>query len=94
MTIETQIATSGEHFQMWKDKALFTNDIYEAKKALERAFFWMELRSAFIFLHTIEKTSGNDRETKDKILKAKINMSRKLSAYAKTLLDEVGQGKR
>ena len=89
MSIETQIATCSEHYQMWKDKALFTNDIYGARKAVERAFFWMELRSAFLFLLTVEKTNGNDSETKEKLIKAKINLSRKLSEYAKELLSEI-----
>ncbi len=86
MPVDTQIATCTEHYQMWKDKALFTNDIYSAKKALERAFFWMELRSAFIFLHTIEQTNGSNQETKQKLIKAKINLSRKLTSYANDLL--------
>ena len=89
MSIETQIATCTEHYQMWKDKALFTNDIYQAKKAIERAFFWMELRSAFLFLSAIEKTKGNDNETKMKLIQAKTNLSRKLSEYAKELLDSI-----
>ena len=84
MTIETQIVTCGEHYQMWKDKALFTNDLYEAKRALERAFFWMELRSAFIFLHSIEKTR-TDSETKQKLIQAKLNLSRKLTEHLKEL---------
>ena len=74
---------------MWKDKASFTNDIHEAKKALERAFFWMELRSAFIFLLSVEKTNGNDSKTKEKLIQAKINLSKKLSEYAKEMLNEI-----
>ena len=89
MPIETQIATCSEHYQMWKDKALFTNDISEARKAVERAFFWMELRSAFLFLLAIEKTKGTDSETREKLIKAKINLSRKLSEYAQELLNEI-----
>ena len=89
MSMETQITTCNEHYQMWKDKALFTNDISEARKAVERAFFWMELRSAFLFLMAVEKTNGNDSETKEKLIKAKINLSRKLSEYAQELLNEL-----
>ncbi len=89
MTLETQIGTCTEHYNMWKDKALFTNDIYQAKKAVERAFFWMELRSAFLFLLSIEKTKGNDSETKEKLIKAKLNLSRKLTEYIKERLQEI-----
>ena len=89
MSAETQIATCSEHYQMWKDKALFTNDIHQARKAVERAFFWMELRSAFLFLLAVEKTKGNDGQTKEKLIKAKINLSKKLTSYANELLNEM-----
>ena len=89
MSIETQIATCSEHYQMWKDKALFTNDIYKARKALERAFFWMELRSAFLFLLAVEKTKGNDSEVKGKLITAKLNLSRKLTEYLKEMINEL-----
>ena len=89
MSVETQIATCSEHYQMWKDRALFTNDGYQAKKAVERAFFWMELRSAFMFLHMVERTKGNDGETKEKLIKAKLNLSKKLSEYLKERLKEI-----
>lgn len=84
MSTETQIATCTEHYQIWKDKALFTNDVHETKKSLERAFFWMELRSAFIFLHSVEKTT-TDGETKQKLIQAKLNLSKKLTEYLKEL---------
>ncbi len=86
MSIQTQIDTCSEHYNMWKDKALFSNDLYEARKAMDRAFFWMELRSAFIFLHTIESTRGSDKGTKEKLIQAKVNLSRKLSDYMKETL--------
>ena len=89
MPIETQIATCSEHYQMWKDKALFTNDINQARKAVERAFFWMELRSAFLFLLTIEKTKGNDSEVKSKLITAKINLSKKLTEYLREMINEL-----
>jgi len=89
MPIETQIATCGEHYQMWKDKALFTNDVNEARKAVERAFFWMELRSAFLFLLSVEKTKGNDSEVKSKLITAKINLSKKLTEYLKEMINEI-----
>ncbi|MBI2542585.1 MAG: hypothetical protein HYW24_00135 [Candidatus Aenigmarchaeota archaeon] len=89
MTIVTQIDTCGKNYQMWKDRALFTNDISQARKALERAFFWLELKSAFVFLHTIEQTKGNDPETKQKLIRAKINLSKKLNEYSKEILREI-----
>ncbi|MBI2545039.1 MAG: hypothetical protein HYW22_00350 [Candidatus Aenigmarchaeota archaeon] len=86
MSIETQIETCSEHYKIWKNKALFSNDLYEARKAIDRAFFWMELRSAFIFLHTIEQTNGQDKKVKQSLIQAKMNLSRKLSEYMKETL--------
>ena len=85
MTIETQIATCDEGYQRWKDKAISSTDIGQARKAIERAFFWMELRSAFMFLHMVEKTNGNDSGVKQKLIHAKLNLSRKLTEYMKEL---------
>ncbi|MBU5537620.1 MAG: hypothetical protein QW818_02935 [Candidatus Aenigmatarchaeota archaeon] len=89
MSLETQIAICTEHYNMWKDKALFTNDICQARKALERAFFWLELRSALLFLLVVEKTKGNNQETKRKLIEAKINLSKKLTDYLKEMINEL-----
>jgi len=89
MSVSNQIDTCNEHYDMWKNKALFSSDIYQARKAMERAFFWIELRSAFIFLHVVEQTNGNDKETKEKLIKAKINLSKKLTEYLNERLKEI-----
>ncbi len=89
MSIESQISLCSENYQKWKNQALFTNDIYGARKAIERAFFWLELQSAFIVLHSIEQTKGNDKEVKFKLIQAKANLSKRLAEYAKGILDEI-----
>jgi hypothetical protein len=61
----------------------------EAKKAMERAFFWLELQSAFITLRAVELTAGNDEEKREKILTAKAKLSRRLIEYAKEILNEL-----
>ncbi|MBI2084434.1 MAG: hypothetical protein HYT70_02380 [Candidatus Aenigmarchaeota archaeon] len=90
MSTETQIATCTEHYKSWREKALGLNDIQGVKKATERAFFWLELRSALMFLKMIEQTNA-DGETKKKLIIAKSNLSRKLSDYMKKILDEMEQ---
>jgi len=92
MSIETQIALCSQHYQKWKNQALFTSDIYDARKAIERAFFWLELQSAFIVLHAAEQAKGNDKEMKLKLIQAKTNLSKKLADYAKQILDEINFG--
>ncbi len=89
MSIENQIKTCTEGFERWKERAFFCNDLYEARQALDRAFFWMELRSAFMFLHTVEQMGGNTKDTREKIMKAKINLSRKLSEHVKDLINGI-----
>lgn len=86
MSLETQIGTCNERYSAWKNKAMFTNDIREAKKAVERAFFWMELRSALLFLMSVENSGKDNAASKEKILRAKMNLSRKLSEHTKELL--------
>lgn len=90
MTLESQIALCSEHYQKWKNQALFAKDIYEARKALDRAFFWLELQTAFITLFALEQARGKDPETKKKLIVAKTNLSKKLADYANEIMKEIG----
>ena len=84
MTIQSQIALCSEHYQRWKDIALTRGDM----KAMEKAFFWLELQTAFIALHALEQ-SRNDIKTKRKLIIAKTNLSKKLAEYANETLNEI-----
>ncbi|MEM5802119.1 MAG: hypothetical protein QXQ18_01900 [Candidatus Aenigmatarchaeota archaeon] len=84
MAIENQLAMCNEYYKKWKEIALKTLD----RKALERAFFWLELQSAFIALHALEQLK-NDKESRIKIIKAKSILSKKLADYAKEMLNEI-----
>ena len=88
MSIAQQIAVCEEHYKKWKEQALDNQNIPEVRKALERAFFWLELQSAFIVLHAIEQAKGQDSEIKKKLIVAKANLSRKLADYAEGILNE------
>ncbi len=87
MSLEDQLSLCSEHYQKWKQIAL-TSEGLTAKKATEHAFFWLELQSAFIILHAIEKTR-TDPQAKKKILLAKTNLSKRLADYAQDILDEI-----
>ncbi len=89
MKLENQIALCTEHYKKWKQAALDARDSTQGKKALERAFFWLELQTAFITLHAVEKVQGKNLETKKRIIVAKANLSRKLADYAQSILDEM-----
>jgi len=89
MPIESQITLCSQHYQKWKNQALISKDMDEARKAFNRAFFWLELQTAFIALHAVEQTKGEDKEVKKKLIHAKANLSRKLAEYAQEILDEI-----
>lgn len=88
MNLNQRLAVCAEHYKKWKNLALATRN----PKALERAFFWLELHSAFIILHAIEQVGKNDREIVKKLIAAKANLSKRLAEYAKEILSELGGG--
>lgn len=89
MSIERQIAMCSEHYKRWKGIAL-TSEGEKARKAMERAFFWIELQTAFIALHAIEqKVSHTNMWAKRKLIIAKTNLTKKLAEYADKTLNEI-----
>jgi hypothetical protein len=89
MNLGEQLSICSEHYQKWKSVALNSFNKVETRKALDRAFFWLELQSAFIALHAVERTGGNNEETRRKLFTAKANLSKKLAEYAKEILSEL-----
>ena len=89
MQVEHQIKICSHHYQKWKSLALSAHTIEQTRNFLERAFFWLELQTAFITLFTIEQSKGNDLKVSQKIILAKTNLSKKLTDYAKKILDEM-----
>lgn len=89
MPLEEQIELCSKHFQKWKSLALSNTDSEKTRRYMEKAFFWLELQTAFTTLFVIEQTKGNDPETKRKLLIAKSNLSKKLADYADNTLNEI-----
>ena len=89
MKLEYQISLCSQNYQKWKSLALSANSLEQAKQFLEKAFFWLELQTAFVTLFTIEQARGNDPNTKQKLIVAKTNLSKKLLDYAEKILDEI-----
>lgn len=85
MDIRDQIAICSENYKRWKEKAIASG----SKKAFEKAFFWLEVQTAFILMHAIEATVPKDRQTIAKLIKAKINLSKRLAEYAEETLREL-----
>lgn len=88
MNLQSQIATCSYHYQKWKNIALSTVDPKEAKRCMEKAFFWLELQAAFIALFAVEQTKGKDPKVKRQLIVAKTNLSKRLADYASEILNE------
>jgi len=93
MNLQNQIATCSYHYQKWKNLALATVDAKEANRCMKKAFFWLELQSAFITLFAVEQTKGKDTRVKRQLLIAKTNLSKRLADYASEILNELNLGK-
>jgi len=89
MNLNSRINICSSNYKKWKELALNSKNLEEARKRMKRAFFWIELQSAFLFLDEMEKMSTLNDSLKNKVVLAKANLARKLSEYAKTLLDEL-----
>jgi len=89
MSFEDQLEICSFHYNKWKNAALAASNKDEVKKNLEKAFFWLELQTAFIALDSVEKYQGKDPKVKNKLLIAKTNLSKKLANYANGILDEM-----
>jgi len=89
MLFEDQLEICSFHYNKWKNAALAANNMDDVKKNLEKAFFWLELQTAFIALDAIEKTQGKDPKVKNKLLIAKTNLSKKLAEYSNNVLNSM-----
>jgi hypothetical protein len=87
MNLEHQIELCSHHYQKWKGMALSAGSIEESRKCMDKAFFWLELQTAFITLFALEKTTDTP-EARIKIIEAKAKISRKLADYAKDIFNE------
>ena len=89
MSFEDQLGICSFHYNKWKNAALAASNTTEMKRNLEKAFFWLELQTAFIALDAVEKYQGTDPKVKNKLLIAKTNLSKKLANYANSVMDEM-----
>jgi len=90
MDVKSQASTCSEHYNKWKSLALSSRTPEDSRKCLEKAFFWLELQTAFLVLFALEKTRGSDSNAKEKIMLAKARLCKKLAEYAKQTLNEIG----
>ena len=87
MNLREQLEICYKNYKKWKDLAFSLNG-YEARKAMERAFFWLEMHSAFFAIGALEKTKKMSREDVVKLIQLKSKLVERLAEYAKTLIDD------
>ncbi len=90
MDLRQQIELCSHYYQKWKNLALASNNLKDAKKFLKKACFWLELQSAYLALWSIEQLKGKDPRVKKKLMVAKANLAKKLADYAEEVLKELG----
>ena len=83
------VQTCSNHYNTWKEEALKAKSPEEAKKFLEKAFFWLELQNNLLILWTIEMTSGVNPDVKQKLEEAQFNVNKKIMQYASKVLKEL-----
>jgi len=89
MSLESQVSVCSQHYQKWKTMALTAKSMQEAERYLDKAFFWLELQTAFITLFAAEQANGENAEIKQKIINAKANLTKKLANYCDQTLKEL-----
>jgi hypothetical protein len=89
MNLQNQITTCSYHYQKWKNLALSAVNSKEANACMKKAFFWLELQSAFLALFAVEQTKGGDPKIKRQLVIAKTNLSKRLADYASEILNEL-----
>ena len=87
MELRQQLEICYKNYKKWKELAFSLSGI-ESKKALERAFFWLEMHSALYAIGIIENSKNMSKDEIRKLVSIKMNIIEKLSDYAKTLIED------
>jgi len=85
----TVVDICSANYNFWKEKALKENDPIERKKAMEKAFFWLEAQSSMLTLWAIENIHKDNPEMLKKVEKARTQLNKKLLEYAENILKEL-----
>ena len=88
MDFQEKLQLCWQNYKKWKAMALEEEDKEKSARFMQKAFFWLELQCAYTFLWAVEQTK-KDAETKRKLLAAKVNLNKKLTDYARKILDEL-----
>jgi hypothetical protein len=87
MEIKQQLEICYRNYKKWKELA-FSLSGKESQKAMERAFFWLEMHSAFFAVGTLEKSRKMNKEDVLRLIQLKSKLVERLAEYAKTLVED------
>jgi len=87
MNLKQQLEICYRNYKKWKELAFSLNGI-ESQKAMERAFFWLEIHSAFFAVGALEKIRNLSKDDVIKLIQLKSKLIERLAEYAKTLIDD------
>ena len=85
--MKQQLEICYKNYKKWKELAFSLNGI-ESQKAIERAFFWLEMHSAFFAVGTLEKTRKMNKDEVVRLIEIKSKLIERFVEYAKTLIDD------
>lgn len=88
MNLQEQLELCTYYYKKWKNLAISSKSLEETKKFMKKAFFWLELQSAYLALWSIENLKGKDPKVKEKLMIAKANLAKKLADYAEDILKD------
>jgi len=86
MDLKRQLEICYKNYKKWKELAFSLSGI-ESQKAMERAFFWLEMHSAFFAVGALEKTR-KDRNDITRLIQLKSKLIERLVEYARTLIED------
>jgi hypothetical protein len=87
MNVKQQLEICYRNYKKWKELAFSLNG-KESQKAMERAFFWLEMHSAFFAVNALEKSKSMSKEDILRLIQLKSKLVERLAEYAKTLVED------
>jgi hypothetical protein len=88
MNLQEKLELCSSYYKKWKEKALSSQNLEQGIKAMQRAFFWLEMHSAFLTLELMEHRASSE-ESLRKLILAKANLAKKLIEYSEDILEEI-----
>lgn len=77
------------NYNDWKEAAFYASTKDELNVALEKTFFWLELKSSLLMLWALENLHKDNPHMKAKIMEAQYNLNAKIVGYMQKVIREL-----